>query len=56
MYQNFISLTLDDIPSNFIKFNHLNIQIDDQQMNKDKPLYLSIDTLHQCANTNLSDV
>ena len=56
MYTNFVTLSEDDIPNNFIEFNSLDITINHQQMNPDKPLYFTIDTTETSHNHTFSDV
>jgi len=43
MYQNFVTLSPDDIPNDFVKFTDLDMLIDNQQIDEAKPIYLSID-------------
>ena len=43
MYQNFVTLSHEDIPNDFVQFTDLDILIDHQQIDEDKPIYLSID-------------
>ncbi len=56
MYTNFVTLSEDDIPDNFIKFNSLDIRIDHQQMNPDKPLYFTVDPSQTHGSHTFSDV
>ena len=54
MYKQFVCLEKTELPEDFIKLTTIPFGIDHQQMEMDKPLYLSID--NETKKGRFSDV